>query len=598
MIISEFFIILTHSYACNHRNLLHFWILFANQLFHLLHHTTTESHMLTSTISARTKRKLVSEYMHFSYNCCFIQYGNEVFFSREILWWNTKSCKTKNSSIFRINELEKIFMSSARFIELYIENRIHRIVFLGTNLTRRDIITMHSARNHIRFSNLAKIRHFRTCENLTRWNITIHTIQSDIFRNHCLEFCHQWDKCRIIIWFEFSPSPYFFEFRMWSHYEWIHLEFIRTKIRIRKYGLHRFSIEFWCCTQKSRHHVSHYLETRILEKSRRSYGFSIAMSTLVHLIDAIDSRLVSYLHPSHPVATQSNDFFLIDPIRTRLDRNPNHTTFCSLISFFCFFERFWWNPLGITIIYWRWKRRSHILSNNFSIFLISECCMCIINILDEIFLVFSRVNAPSSSYNTDIAFYDRIPCHSEWLETILHLTKWVKLIQFGTLYSRLIRNITLWEVIIGRTIDALPWTSPELRQKRNHRNSRKWADRTLAKDFSNAQNIFMDSIVNEFLISWDEFNRGRRSFFLVFRENRILQSVEVILCHYRFIGNKSQENLVEKLYIRMWSHGTTIKKIFENKRDFWLLYCILYTARALHCTLFIMYYALSHAGVT
>ena len=231
-------------------------------------------------------------------------------------------------------------MSSARFIELYIENRIHWIIILGTNLTSRNIMTMHSSGYHIRLGNLAKICHLRTCENLTRWNITIHAVQSDIFRNHCLEFRHKRDKCRIIIWLEFSLSPDLFEFRMWSDNKWIHFEFVRTKIRIRKYGLHGFSIEFWCCTEKTRHHVSYYLKSRIFEKSRRTDGFYVAMSSLIHLINTVDRCLIAYLHSRHSITTQSNDFFLVNPVWTRLDGNPDHTTFCCLISRFCLFKRF------------------------------------------------------------------------------------------------------------------------------------------------------------------------------------------------------------------------------------------------------------------
>lgn len=130
-------------------------------------------------------------------------------------------------------------MSFTCFIELYIEDRLMRIILFGADLTSGDIMTSDPPSDHMSLRDLTEIRELGSCEDLTRWDITVHTIQPHILWEHPLEFCHERDKSCIIIWDEFSLFPDVLEFRVRRHYEGVDLHLIWTIVRIIKYFLHR-----------------------------------------------------------------------------------------------------------------------------------------------------------------------------------------------------------------------------------------------------------------------------------------------------------------------------------------------------------------------
>ena len=125
---------------------------------------------------------------------------------------------------------------------------------------------------------------------------------------------------------------------MGCHDHGIDLHLIWTIERIIEYFLHRYAINIRSRSYKSRHHMSHYLESCIFEESCCTDRFRIPMPTLIKFIDTIIRCLVANLYSCHSVATQSYDLCLIDPIRSSLDRHSDHSTFCCFIAFLGFFE--------------------------------------------------------------------------------------------------------------------------------------------------------------------------------------------------------------------------------------------------------------------
>jgi hypothetical protein len=70
----------------------------------------------------------------------------------------------------------------------------------------------------------------------------------------------------------------------------------------------------------------------------------------------------------------------------------------------------------------------------------------------------------------------------------------------------LIADIALGESLIGRAIDALARTSPELGEKRDHRDTRERSDSSFAEDTTDTQLINYISTLNEFIIPLDHRN--------------------------------------------------------------------------------------------
>jgi hypothetical protein len=140
-----------------------------------------------------------------------------------------------------------------------------RIIVTGSDLSSRDIMTGDPSSSHRDLSDLAEVGNAGSCEDLMRRDISIHAVESDILRDHSLELCHEWYEEIVLIGDKFSPFPHLGEFRVRSDDERVDLELIWTKIRILKYLSHRTAVEIWCRADESRHHVSHHLESCILE---------------------------------------------------------------------------------------------------------------------------------------------------------------------------------------------------------------------------------------------------------------------------------------------------------------------------------------------
>jgi hypothetical protein len=158
-----------------------------------------------------------------------------------------------------------------------------------------------------------------------RGDISIHTIESDIFWEVSLEFCHEWDECCVIIGDKFSSFPHSCQFRIWSNDEGIYFEFIRTKVTILKYFFHRYNIIAWSCTDETRHHMRHYFKTCIFEKSCCMDRFFVSMSSLIEFIDMIECCLISDLYSSYPILSQSDNLSLIYPVWTCFYGHTDHS---------------------------------------------------------------------------------------------------------------------------------------------------------------------------------------------------------------------------------------------------------------------------------
>ncbi len=194
--------------------------------------------------------------------------------------------------------------------------------------------------------------------------------------------------------------------------------------------------------------------------------------------------------------------------------------------------------------------------------------MCIIDIFYEFFLILLWVYAPCSTYDSHIAFWYSIPRHGEWLETILYLTKWIKLIHLSALNSRLIRDITLGEIIICWAIDTLPRTSPKLGQEWYHRNSWKRSHSTLAKNLANTNIVVNFSLCYEFIISLNHSNMRWSFALLICGKDRIFELMKILLGGYRDIFRKRKKYLIN--YSKIIYHTRSIQKILFLKEKIFL----------------------------
>ncbi len=68
------------------------------------------------------------------------------------------------------------------------------------------------------------------------------------------------------------------------------------------------------------------LESCILQESCCSDRFCISMSSDIFCIYLVDRRLVADLDSRDSILSELSDLCLIDPVRSRLDRDPDHST--------------------------------------------------------------------------------------------------------------------------------------------------------------------------------------------------------------------------------------------------------------------------------
>jgi len=448
--------------------------------------------------------------------------------SSKYLRRNTESTDTKECSIYWINHLNEIFMSSTRFIKWNIDNRILWIIGTSSDLSCWDIMTSNTTSSHGYLCDLPEIRELGSCEDLMSRYIAIHTIEPHILRNHSLEFCHKRNKYIIFVRYKLSFFPHLCEFWIGCHYHRVDLEFIGPVHRVFKYLFHRTTIKFWSGSYKSWHHMCHDFESCILEHLSCLNWFQISMSSFIEFINMIVCRLIPNLNTSHSIAPEPDNLLRSDPIRTSFYRHTNHTTFCSFISFFCFLNVSRWNPICMC------SNRSGdkwtpIISNIYWIWIIPKGCMSIVDLLNKIFLIYYRIYAPCSSNNTDIAFWNCISCHSEWLKTILNLSEWIKFIHLSTLNSWFIRNITLRKSFVRRTIDTFSRTSPKLGKKWYYWNSWKRTHCSLSQYLSHTKFVDYQSLINEFFISLDHHNMWWSFWNAIFRKNLIFEFMKSFL---------------------------------------------------------------------
>jgi hypothetical protein len=152
-------------------------------------------------------RYLITEYMELTDESSPIELCDIVRLRCEYMRRNSQTTYTEESPIDRIDHLDEVLMSTTRLIHRYIEHCTMRIIGPSPYLTSRDIMSGDPASPHRDLSDLTQIREPRTCEDLMRWDITIHTVESDILRDHTLELGHEWDEYIILIWDEFASFP-------------------------------------------------------------------------------------------------------------------------------------------------------------------------------------------------------------------------------------------------------------------------------------------------------------------------------------------------------------------------------------------------------
>ncbi len=564
--IPSFLIIPTHSNSWNNCHFLYLRIFCTDNFFCSGEHFFTKSLVLSRVVTSVPNRNLISENMKFTNNCRVLKRVNEVFFSRENLRWNPQATESKKRPILRINHLKEILMPSTCFIKILIQNGIIRIISFCADLTSWDIMPSKSKFSHMKFRYLTKIGCLRSSENLMCRNITIHPIESHIFWNECLKFRHKWNEFFIIIRLKFSFFPNFCKFTIWCHNKRINLELVRAKITICEDFLHRFIISLRRRSNKPRHYMCHNFESSIFEKTSCLDRFFVSMSAFIDFVNLVICRLVSDFYARNSISTQANYFLRIYPVWTRLDRHSNHSTLCSFIAFFSFFKCFRkliipWKFLWKEFFDFIWVHRICTLMEKIFFHLIKKC-MPIINIFDKIFLILTRIYTPSPSNNSHITLRNCIPRKRKWRKSILNLKKRIKFIHFRTLNRRLIRNITFWEIIVGRAINTFTRTTPEFRQKRNHRNPRKRTYSTLAKHLSDSQFIRHFPFIYKLLITIQEHNMCWTITYLKFRKNLIFHFVERFLLIYVGTFYKFMENGIFNYIIHKANNKE--KKVFRK----------------------------------
>ena len=179
--------------------------------------------------------------------------------------------------------------------------------------------------------------------------------------------------------------------------------------------------------------------------------------------------------------------------------------------------------------------------------------MRIIDIFDKILLIRLWIHAPSPTDNPHIALGYGIARDRERLESILHLAKWVKCIHLRTLDGWLIRDIALREIVIGRTVDALSWTSPKLGEERNHRNARQRPHRTLSQNFADTELVVDIATVDEFLISLYHRDVGWSLRDAIFRKNAIFETMKRLLGVHTCVFCERKKNLIDDVSLILHS---------------------------------------------
>ena len=175
---------------------------------------------------------------------------------------------------------------------------------------------------------------------LTGWDISIGSIDTYILRDHHLEITHEVDERFIVIGCKSSVFPNICKLSLIRDHHGVDFEFVWSEKLVLKTFLHRSFVEFRSAPQEIGHHMCYDLKTCIFEHLGCSDRFKISMSTFIESVDFIIGGLVSYLDSSHSKISKSHDFFGSDPVRTGFDSHPDDTTFCRLVSLYCFFKGF------------------------------------------------------------------------------------------------------------------------------------------------------------------------------------------------------------------------------------------------------------------
>lgn len=268
--ISELLIVGSHSDASDHcdmrESIFFVSIFFSHDCFRSGDQTFSESHMLPWAISSFPDMKLISEGMYLTDNSSMIENREKVSLSSIVPTRDPESQESEYRAIKRIDILEKVFVPSWCFVHIFIENSIFRIVSFRPYFTSRYIPCFFSEWTHTDLCYLTEICYRRASEYLFLRYIAIHTIESDILREHGNKIDHEIDEGNIIVGCESSFSPEDFKFRVRCNHHGIYLDLIWTEISVLKNCLKTLTIEWGCRTEEIRHNMRNDLKSSILEE--------------------------------------------------------------------------------------------------------------------------------------------------------------------------------------------------------------------------------------------------------------------------------------------------------------------------------------------
>jgi hypothetical protein len=120
LLVSETFIVRTNPHSSDNRYSANLWVGFFYNFFCGSKHLLAESHMLSTPIAGCSDRKLITEYVYFSDDCRIFENreNRQKFdiFDKCRISGNSESKQSKNSSVCRIDILEKVVYSITGFM--------------------------------------------------------------------------------------------------------------------------------------------------------------------------------------------------------------------------------------------------------------------------------------------------------------------------------------------------------------------------------------------------------------------------------------------------------------------------------------------------
>src|SRR6266700_5822757 len=116
---------------------------------------------------------------------------------------------------------------------------------------------------------LAEVSIHYSIRDAASWNLALNPHDPNPGRNESLDLHDQ--TCGLLrrVWFVFALLPFLVKLRSWRYKAWVDFQHVRSEIRVLEDHSKRVKVTIWITAGQSEHHMVSYLESRILQCSRR-----------------------------------------------------------------------------------------------------------------------------------------------------------------------------------------------------------------------------------------------------------------------------------------------------------------------------------------